>query len=43
VAATAAEHVLTLCTSNAKRFSPIRDLKIRVFKPGSGEAARLLR
>ena len=33
VAATAAEHGLTLCTSNAKHFSPIRDLKIRVFKP----------
>ena len=33
VAATAAEHGLTLCTSNAKHFSPIRDLKIRAFKP----------
>ena len=33
VAATAAEHGLTLCTSNAKHFSPIRDLTIRVFKP----------
>ena len=33
VAATAAEHGLTLCTSNTKHFSPIRDLKIRVFKP----------
>ena len=33
VAATAAEHGLTLCTSNAKHLSPIRDLKIRVFKP----------
>jgi predicted nucleic acid-binding protein len=33
VAATAAEHGLTLCTSNAKHFSPIRDLKVRVFKP----------
>ena len=41
VAATAAEHGLTLCTSNAKYFSPIRDLKIRVFKPGSGDAAKL--
>ena len=33
VAATAAEHGLTLCTGNAKHFNPIRDLKIRVFKP----------
>jgi predicted nucleic acid-binding protein len=33
VAATAAEHGLTLCTSNAKHFSPIRDLEIRGFKP----------
>ena len=33
VAATAAEHGLTLCTGNGKHFSPIRDLKTRVFKP----------
>jgi len=33
VAATAAERGLVLCTGNAKHFSPIRDLKIRVFKP----------
>jgi hypothetical protein len=43
VAATAAEHGLTLCTCNAKHFSPIRDLKIRVSEPGSGDAAKLLR
>ena len=24
---------LILCTGNAKHFNPIRDLKIRVFKP----------
>jgi len=33
VAATAAEHGLILCTSNAKHFSPIKDLKTRIFKP----------
>jgi predicted nucleic acid-binding protein len=33
VAATAAEHGLVLCTSNAKHFSPIRDLMTRIFKP----------
>jgi predicted nucleic acid-binding protein len=33
VAATAAEHGLTLCTGDGKHFSPIRDLKTRVFKP----------
>lgn len=33
VAATAAEHGLTLCTGNARHFSPIRDLKTRIFKP----------
>jgi predicted nucleic acid-binding protein len=32
VAATAAEHSVTLCTSNAKHFRPIRDLKIKIFK-----------
>ena len=33
VAATAAEHNLTLCSSNAKHFRPIRDLKLSVFRP----------
>ncbi len=33
VAATAAEHGVVLCTSNAKHFSPIRDLKTRIFRP----------
>ena len=33
VAATAAEHGLTLCTGNAKHFSPIKDLKTSIFKP----------
>jgi|GEM_PF-2261487 len=33
IAATASEHDLTLCASNAKHFRPIRDLKLRVFKP----------
>ena len=33
VAATAAEHGLVLCTSNAKHFNPIKDLKTRIFKP----------
>ncbi|MDD5704913.1 MAG: hypothetical protein PHR35_03250 [Kiritimatiellae bacterium] len=33
VAATAAEHSLVLCTSNAKHFGVIRDLETRVFKP----------
>ncbi|MEI6807961.1 MAG: type II toxin-antitoxin system VapC family toxin [bacterium] len=33
VAATAAEHGLTLCTGNAKHFNPIRDLKTKSFKP----------
>jgi predicted nucleic acid-binding protein len=33
VAATAAEHGLTLCTGNARHFNPIRDLKTRIFKP----------
>lgn len=33
VAATATEHDLTLCTGNGKHFSPIRDLKTRIFKP----------
>ena len=33
VAATAAEHNLTLCTSNARHFRPIRGLKVRSFRP----------
>jgi predicted nucleic acid-binding protein len=33
IAATAAENNLTLCTSNAKHFKPIKDLKVRIFKP----------
>ena len=33
VAATAAENNLTLCTSNEKHFRPIRDLKLRIFRP----------
>jgi hypothetical protein len=33
VAATAMENGLILCTSNRKHFSPIRDLKTRIFKP----------
>ena len=33
VAATAVEHGLVLCTSNAKHFRAIRDLDLRVFKP----------
>lgn len=33
VAATTAEYGAILCTSNAKHFSPIKDLKIKLFKP----------
>jgi predicted nucleic acid-binding protein len=33
VAATAAEHGLTLCTGNGKHFSPINDITTRIFKP----------
>jgi len=33
VAATAAEHGLTLCTGNARHFRPIRDLQTKIFKP----------
>jgi predicted nucleic acid-binding protein len=33
IAATAAEHNLTLCSSNAKHFRPIKDLKLSVFRP----------
>ena len=33
IAATAAENNLVLCSSNAKHFKPIRDLKLKVFNP----------
>lgn len=33
VAATAVEYGLVLCTSNAKHFSSIKDLKSKIFKP----------
>jgi len=33
VAATAAEHGVILCTSHAKHFSPISDVKTRIFRP----------
>ncbi len=33
VAATATEHNMTLVSSNAKRFRPIKELELRVFKP----------
>ena len=32
-AATATENGLTLCTSNARHYRPIKELKLRVFKP----------
>jgi predicted nucleic acid-binding protein len=32
-AATATENGLTLCTANAKHYKPIRELKLRVFRP----------
>ena len=32
IAATAAENNVTLCSSNAKRFRPIRDVKLRAFR-----------
>jgi hypothetical protein len=33
IAATASDNNLTLCTSNAKHYRPIKELKLRVFKP----------
>ena len=33
IAATAAESNLVLCSSNAKHFKPIRDLKLKIFRP----------
>jgi len=33
IAATAAENNLILCTGNAKHFSPIRELKVKIVKP----------
>lgn len=33
IAATAAENNMALCSSNAKHFKPIRDLKLKVFRP----------
>jgi len=33
IAATASDNNLTLCTSNAKYYRPIKELKLRVFKP----------
>jgi len=33
IAATATENGLTLCTSNLRHYRPIRELKLKVFKP----------
>ena len=33
IAATAAETNMELCSSNAKHFKPIKDLKLKVFRP----------
>jgi hypothetical protein len=33
IAATATESGLTLCTSNARHYRPIKELKLRAFKP----------
>ena len=33
VAATATEHNMTLCSSNARHFRPIKDLKLKLFLP----------
>lgn len=33
IAATATENNMALCSSNAKHFKPIKDLKLKVFRP----------
>jgi len=33
IAATAAENNLTLCSGNGKHYRPIKDLKLRIFRP----------
>jgi predicted nucleic acid-binding protein len=33
IAATATENGLTLCTANIRHYKPIKELKLRVFKP----------
>jgi predicted nucleic acid-binding protein len=33
IASTATENGLTLCTSNVRHYKPIKELKLRVFKP----------
>ena len=33
IAATATENGLTLCTSNVRHYRPIKELKLKVFKP----------
>jgi predicted nucleic acid-binding protein len=33
IAATAAENNLTLVSSNTKHFKPIKELKLKIFKP----------
>ena len=33
IAATATENNMSLCSSNAKHFKPIKDLKLKVFRP----------
>lgn len=33
IAATAAENNITLCSGNKKHFHPIKDLKLKVFRP----------
>ena len=38
IAATAAEHGVTLCTGNAKHFNSIQDLKTKIFKPSVASA-----
>ena len=33
IAATATENGITLCTTNVKHYRPIKELKLRIFKP----------